>query len=144
MDRCDIIVFPPRIGTIHIHTLPKNGHISLQVDINNDTIGYVKFRLQHLIGVPAQSQKLIHRGRVMSFGNYTLNQYQLDGGANIYMIISKDLFDFGPLRNPQSYYTGYKEPKEGREGDVVISSGEHASEPVSEPASEPTDMDSVD
>jgi hypothetical protein len=123
MENSETIHYPPKIVTLNVHTLPKNGHISLRIDLNNDTIGYVKRRIQQLMGLNPRVQKLISGGKILSFNEYTLTQYGLEKGQDIYLIHIKAVVEMEPLKMPQSAYTRYEEPVGGREGDEVISTG---------------------
>ena len=109
----------PRMGTISVWILPRFVKITLYVDINNDTIGYVKRRVNELTGVPVEQQKYVHNGLVLEHLDYTLGQYQLDRGMRIYMTYYVGIFPREALKEPQSVLTGYEEPINGSDRDAV-------------------------
>ena len=115
-----VLSAPPRMGTISVLILPRFVKITLYVDINNDTIGYVKRRVNELTGVPIQQQKYVYNGRVLEHLDYTLGQYEIDKGMRIYMSYYRGIFPREPLKVPQSALTGYLDPIHGSKEDIVV------------------------
>jgi myosin-crossreactive antigen len=114
-----VLTAQPQMGIISVWILPRFIKITLYLDINNNTIGYVKRRIHDLTGLPVEQQKLVHRGRVLEHMDYTLGQYQIERGVRIYMAYYKGVFPREPLKQPQSVFTGYEESTTGSEGDSI-------------------------